>query len=255
MKHLKKNMKFLNIRTDMDFYTMINNRIKDSLDRIFRRIADPLEYNNLKISLVDYLDGITICLPEGVNAPDRISIFVNPVLLRKHRRVLKAKKDDLESSLLEHYRSKELKIINPMLTVEFEPDPMLGLRSLHFESAVSTLDQIKTVLLERSCSINCLSGEYKGKTWTLQSKKKLTFGRHKLSNIEFTNRKISREHASLEMDKMGRIFITDTGSSNGTFINNDSVPLKGRKQLKSNDRFSLCAESGIDFQISRRIGI
>ena len=72
------------------------------------------------------------------------------------------------------------------------------------------------------------------KIWTLMLKEKpvhrfivnngkpITIGRTSESDVELDNPSISRDHALVEHEK-GRNYLTDTGSTNGTWINGKKI--------------------------------
>jgi len=70
-------------------------------------------------------------------------------------------------------------------------------------------------------------------------KPKITIGRHPDSDIQITDTAVSGSHALIEVEKNAYIdgvydvFITDSGSTNGSFVNDE--PLTGRRRLNNND--------------------
>ena len=66
---------------------------------------------------------------------------------------------------------------------------------------------------------------------------KMKIGRGKAGNdIALTDPSVSRDHAVIKIEN-GRFFITDIGSSNGTFVNGQRV--EGRQELNDNDEVGL----------------
>ena len=55
----------------------------------------------------------------------------------------------------------------------------------------------------------------------------------------FDDGQVFRVHARLFLDDTGEIYIQDTGSSNGTFVNNDGLDLLQPRQLKKGDKVEL----------------
>ena len=95
------------------------------------------------------------------------------------------------------------------------------------------------------------------KVWTLLLKEKpvhrfvvnegkpITIGRTSESDVELDNPSISREHALVEHEK-GRDYLTDTGSTNGTWVNGKKI--SKRTQITDKDeimvgKFALVAGS------------
>ncbi|MFC1492558.1 FHA domain-containing protein [candidate division KSB1 bacterium] len=230
--------------------TEINRIVKKSLRQLFRNIADPLEYTNLKGRVIEYLEDKLKTLPEGALAPDRITVLSHPDVIGKHKSALKTNINDLGQAVMKFYKAKGLEIRNPSITITIKPDKKLKTNELQLEASVSSGDEVRTVLSKKQYRISCLSGEFKGNEWIIESGEKLKFGRHQLSNVFFEDKRITRDnHAVIEIDKNGKIFITDTGSSNGTFINGGPDRLKGTKEIKRGSRFSFCTNPAIEFKI------
>ncbi|MCP4723823.1 MAG: FHA domain-containing protein [bacterium] len=229
--------------------TELNRIVKKSLKELFRNIADPLEYSNLKGRVIEYLEDKLKTLPEGSLAPDRVAVYVHPDVIAKHENALKTNINDLGQAVMKFYKAKGLEIRNPSITITVNPDKKLKTNELQLETSVSKGDNVKTVLSKKQCRISCMSGEFEGSEWIIESGEKLRFGRHTLCEVKFSDKRVSREHAELQMDDKGRIFITDTGSGNGTFINDDSKRLKAKKEIKKGSRFRFCTDPGIEFKI------
>ena len=76
----------------------------------------------------------------------------------------------------------------------------------------------------------------------------LNGGRHSLGransgesvDIPLADATISSRHAVLEVDAVaGRLVVEDTGSTNGTFVNDEHVGFSGRRDLRDGDRLRL----------------
>lgn len=68
---------------------------------------------------------------------------------------------------------------------------------------------------------------------------RMTIGRHPECDIQITDTAVSGRHALIEVEKndfldgVYDIFITDNGSTNGSFVNDE--PVSGRRRLSNND--------------------
>ncbi|RKP19783.1 SMAD/FHA domain-containing protein, partial [Rozella allomycis CSF55] len=62
-------------------------------------------------------------------------------------------------------------------------------------------------------------------------------------NGYFDNKVLSRNHALISADEHGKIFIKDTKSSNGTFLNGNRLSQEGEEsepvELKEGDKLTL----------------
>jgi pSer/pThr/pTyr-binding forkhead associated (FHA) protein len=76
----------------------------------------------------------------------------------------------------------------------------------------------------------------------------LTGGRHTVGRansgdsvaIPLADATISSRHAVLEVDALaGKVLVEDTGSTNGTFVNDEHVGFSGRRDLRDGDKLRL----------------
>jgi hypothetical protein len=93
-----------------------------------------------------------------------------------------------------------------------------------------------------------------GEFWPLQGGR-VVLGRANSGetvDIPLADATISSRHAALEIDAIGsRVTVEDTGSTNGTFVNDDHVGFNGRRELKDGDRLRLGGYTAIVKVITR----
>jgi pSer/pThr/pTyr-binding forkhead associated (FHA) protein len=59
-------------------------------------------------------------------------------------------------------------------------------------------------------------------------------------DVSLADATISSRHAALDVDAIGnRVTIEDTGSTNGTFVNDEHIGFNGRRELRDGDRLRL----------------
>ena len=73
-------------------------------------------------------------------------------------------------------------------------------------------------------------------------------GRRQDQTVQLLPQQISREHALLEVEQ-DQIYLTDRGSSNGTFINDRKISAHVRTRLKNGDIITF---ADISYQLSHR---
>lgn len=71
-------------------------------------------------------------------------------------------------------------------------------------------------------------------------------GRRKDQTVQLLPQQISREHALLEVEQ-DQIYLTDQGSSNGTYINDRKISAHVKTRLKSGDVITF---ADISYQLS-----
>lgn len=78
-------------------------------------------------------------------------------------------------------------------------------------------------------------------------KPRIMIGRHPECDIQITDTAVSGRHAVIEVEKNAflegvyDIFISDNGSTNGSFVNDE--PVNGRRRLSNNDVIRLAWNS------------
>jgi predicted component of type VI protein secretion system len=86
-----------------------------------------------------------------------------------------------------------------------------------------------------SPKLTMVSGPTQGVTFRIGQGRRV-IGRDETADIMIDDRKISRWHATVELNR-GRAVLTDTGSTNGTWVNDERVA--GSRQLYDGDRIRM----------------
>lgn len=98
-------------------------------------------------------------------------------------------------------------------------------------TAVTAISKIQKRAFARSSALVVIYGEELGRKFDLDEGK-LTIGRSSKSDIQIDHDSVSRQHVRITVTE-GQAHIEDVGSTNGTFLNDES--LEGKVQLRNND--------------------
>ncbi|MBM4779236.1 MAG: GGDEF domain-containing protein [Archangiaceae bacterium] len=98
-------------------------------------------------------------------------------------------------------------------------------------TAVTAISKIQKRAFARSSALVVIYGEELGRKFDLEEGK-LNIGRSSKSDIQIDHDSVSRQHVRITVTE-GQAEIEDVGSTNGTFLNDES--LEGRVQLRNND--------------------
>ena len=98
-------------------------------------------------------------------------------------------------------------------------------------TAVTAISKIQKRAFARSSALVVIYGEELGRKYDLDEGK-LSIGRSSKSDIQIDHDSVSRQHVRITVTE-GQAEIEDVGSTNGTFLNDES--LEGRVQLRNND--------------------
>lgn len=87
----------------------------------------------------------------------------------------------------------------------------------------------------------CVRGYYRGKSWNLRPGAALTFGRDPRCAASYPLEMpgISRHQCSVMLDRMGRLYVRDDGSTYGTYLNG--------KKLQASAWYILTPGSSLSF--------
>lgn len=98
-------------------------------------------------------------------------------------------------------------------------------------TAVTAISKIQKRAFARSSALVVIYGEELGRKFDLEEGR-LSIGRSSKSDIQIDHDSVSRQHVRITVIE-GQAQIEDVGSTNGTFLNDES--LDGKVQLRNND--------------------
>ncbi|MGI6394966.1 MAG: FHA domain-containing protein [bacterium] len=78
-------------------------------------------------------------------------------------------------------------------------------------------------LIADKMNFKFISGKYVGGEFFIRQGQRLLVGRDISSDVAIVDSKVSRNHATITA-KAGRVFIEDSSSTNGTFVNGEKIP-------------------------------
>lgn len=83
-----------------------------------------------------------------------------------------------------------------------------------------------------------LDGKARSKEIELAPGKRLSVGRTKENALSIDETSISKNHATLMLNREGNLLVSDTGSSNGTFINGERIPYGRALAINEGDKIN-----------------
>ncbi|OMC39021.1 hypothetical protein A5740_02990 [Mycobacterium sp. GA-1841] len=89
-----------------------------------------------------------------------------------------------------------------------------------------------------------------GRRLTLEPGRVLTLGRDEALSTESVFRSVlnvSRRHAELRYED-GRLYVTDIGSSNGTFVNDQRLPASTEYELRPGQALRLASDVAVEIR-------
>ncbi|MDQ3061421.1 MAG: FHA domain-containing protein [Acidobacteriota bacterium] len=171
---------------------------------------------------------------------------------------LRKLEDELLIAAIDHINDKRYHTFAPM-NLEIKPDYFTeGVKLFasfdHFdeekrEAAINvTVPDLKNVLLNPQPEVPAapekelftaeftIKDEVRKKELAFASRERLSVGRTKENDLWLDDASVSKVHAALVLNSENQLMVADTGSTNGTFINDQRIAYGKAIQIKSGDK-------------------
>lgn len=171
---------------------------------------------------------------------------------------LKKLEDELLIAAIDHINDKRYHTFAPM-NLEIKPDYFTEGVKLHAsfdhfdeekrEAAINvTVPDLKNVLLNPPPEVPAepekelftaeftIKGTVRRKELAFASRERLSVGRTKENDLWLDDESVSKVHAALVLNSENQLMIADTGSTNGTFVNNQRIAYGKATPIKSGDK-------------------
>lgn len=232
----------------MGVYTVINQKIKKLIepgwiyssvnqDRLIQRLSETIDKNLQKDR------GAFI-------APDRFEVYVNNSVFQeaKHASKIRPLEENLANAVKRHIETQGYAVFQPEFSVILKADALLDKRDINLRCLFSEGDELVYLERKKQFVLSIISGTGLGQSWTLVPSNVYIIGREN-ADIEIDQDTVSMHHAKLEVSRDGKITITDTGSQNGTFVDDEETSITQPRALKSGNRFQLCRLNPVVFKL------
>ena len=226
----------------MGLINTIDHALKNIIYSLFWWFIDPLEHERLYGQLVDVIErNLDANDPDRLVAPDNFDVTVNNKIFIKHAHSIKKLEATVGDRLQKYVANKDYELSFPKIKIQIISSATVSKRKAQINCWFSSEDdEDGGETKQRKFILKVISGEGKGLNWNLKPGNTYKIGR--LSSLEiclpFDN--ISKKHASLYFLTENNIKIVDEGSANGTFINDETEPIKGSKKLQLSDKIKFC---------------
>lgn len=171
------------------------------------------------------------------------------------RESLKKLEDELLTAAVDHINDRRYYTYAP-LTVEVKPDYFTsGVKLLvsfdKFEDEheaeidvsvpgakgdVNLPETVRESLRETVIARFTVAGQPFEKRLMFEEGNRLSVGRTKENDLAIDDPSVSKFHASLMLNANGRLVVADTGSTNGTYVNNERIAYGKAVEVSQNDR-------------------
>ena len=236
-------------------------KLGDTFDRLTGRGWKPsstLATSELIEKLKALLDAEAQHLgPQGVYVPHHISLKMQwDKFSTDSEKSMKALENEMLTAVIDHINDKRYFTRGP-IDLHVKPDYFTqGVRlfvsfdrssddereaAIHVsESANKTADlpaaEIERPQIDDFRARFVANGKSREVLLSFANKKRNSVGRTKENDLDIDDASVSKSHASLAVNGNGEMIVADTGSTNGTFVNNVRVPYGKALPVREGDR-------------------
>jgi hypothetical protein len=226
----------------MGVINTVDFAIKKALYLIFWRFIDPLESDRLYSQLVDVLErNLDASDPEKLVAPDHFQVFVNNAIFIKHAHSINKLATLVRDRMQKYVANKDYELQQPKIALEITSSATVSKKNADIRCWFSSEDaEGESKVRQKPLTLKVISGKGTGNSWDLQLGKTYVIGRFPTCDICLPFKNISKTQAAFSILADGKIKLTDEGSTNGTFINDERAPVKGSRIILQTDKIQLC---------------
>jgi len=236
----------------MGLINTIDHALKNLIYSLFWWFIDPLENERLYGQLVDVMErNLDVTDPDRLVSPDNFDISVNNKIFIKHAHSIKKLESSVADRLQKYVANKDYELSFPKIKIQIISSATVSKRKAQINCWFSSDDDENGGdIRQRKFTLQVISGEGKGLSWKLKPGNTYNIGRVSSKEICLPFENISKNHAALYFISEDNIKITDQGSANGTFINDETEPIKDSRELQLTDKIKLCNLNPIVLTIS-----
>jgi len=224
----------------MGLIKTIDSAIRKLIFSIFWFFINPLEQERLYGELVDIIDrNLDASNPERLVAPDNFDVLVNNKVFIKHAHSIKKLESYIKEKLRKYVVEKDYELPGSTINLQISSSATVSKHKTDIRCWFPSEDEVHKKS-KAEFQLKITEGEGKGQSWNLQPGKTYKIGRLSTANICLPYDNISKNQATLYFMSDSDITIVDEGSANGTFVNDESEPLKGSRQLSIGSKIKFC---------------
>ncbi|MBN1996625.1 FHA domain-containing protein [candidate division KSB1 bacterium] len=226
----------------MRIINVIDSAIKNVIYSMFWWFIDPLEFERLCSQLIDVLERhLDANDPERLVAPDHFQVFVNNAVFIKHAHSIKKLEVSVRDRLQKYVANKDYELAQPKIDIQIISSATVSKRKADIHCWFSfEEDEGLESNSPKKFTLKVISGEGKGLSWILQPGNTYSIGRLSTCDICLPFKNISKKQVLLNFQSEEKINIIDEKSTNGTFINDEKEPCKGKRNLRLTDNIRFC---------------
>ncbi|MBC8185846.1 FHA domain-containing protein [candidate division KSB1 bacterium] len=223
----------------MGLINTIDHALKNLIYSLFWWFIDPLEHERLYGQLVDVIErNLDANDPERLVAPDNFDVTVNNKIFIKHAHSIKKLETVVGDRLQKYVANKDYELSFPKIKILIISSATVSKRNAQIRCWFSTDEDEGGGIgaQQRKYTLKVISGDGQGLSWDLKPGNTYNIGRLSALDICLPFDNISKNHASLYFLSEDNIKLVDEGSANGTFINDETDPIKDSRELQLTDK-------------------
>ena len=230
----------------------IDHGIKRFVFSLFWFFVNPLDKERVFGELLDRLErNLNTTNSEHVLAPDSYEVVVNNQVYIGQAHGIARLEKALQERLQKHIADSDYHTILPRVALHILSSATQPKRKIDIRCWFSSEDDDAGAPESAAAyRLEVVDGEGIGLSWQLEPGKTYSIGRHSGSDIclPFTN--ISKNQATLYFVSPDKINIVDEGSSNGTFVGDETHRITGSRSLAIGGKIRLCKRDPIVLKLT-----
>ncbi len=238
----------------MGLIRSIDHGIRKLIFSLFWWFIDPLEQERLFGELTDAMDrNLDASNPEQLMAPDHYDVSVNNTVFIKHAHTIKKLETVLQDRLQKHIAERDYEIPEPKIKLQIISSATISKHTSDIRCSFSMHENDSEPGNSRqNYQLKIIDGEGKGTTWGLAPGNTYKIGRISSADICLPYDNISKNQATLYFVNENNITIVDEESANGTFLNDETTPIKGSREIKLGGKIRFCKLNPIVLTLSEK---
>ena len=220
----------------MGITTNLNKKIKNLVTFPFWCLIPSDHKDRLYFHIIEKINSFFVNSRKDIKSvPYRFLICVSQKTYRKIEKKKETLIFCLKKEIEEYFLFLGCRLKNEEIIIDFYP--LSYLKDYEIKLLCFSSNEEDTIIKEKSCYLKLLNEE--GKMWIIDGPGEYKIGRKMEAYIHIDNPYVSAWHAKLVLSSSGDIKISDCKSKNGTYLNDDLIPVKDGVYIIPGDKIYL----------------
>ena len=233
----------------MGITTNLNRKIKNLVTFPFWCLIPSDNKDRLYFHIIEKINSYIVNSRKDIQSvPYRFLICVSQKTYRKIEKKKEILIFCLKKEIEKYFLFLGCRLRNEEIIIDFSP--LSYLKDYEIKLLCSSSNEEDTLIIEKSYYLRLLNEE--DKMWIIDGPGEYEIGRKMEAYIHIDNPYVSACHAKLVLSSSGDIKISDCKSKNGTYLNNDLIPVKDGAYIIPGDKIYLGRKRTVVLELVKR---